>query len=165
MLQAWRIFKWLTVACSWASPQIHTLQSTRFFVWLSQSWDLIKLSLPYLRRGCLGHHPPGTGLCFADRNGAEQIWPARQWPRAGDEHHLTAVCGTDTPVGTWQSIGLCSRNTLPLPGTSDALKGFLLNREDALNEHPQLSQNNDRQKLTRTHGSIQRLIWSLCYSP
>lgn len=123
MLQAWCIFKWFTVACSWASPQIHTLQSTCFLVWLSQRWDLIKQSLPYLRWGCLEHHPPGTALCFADRNGAGQIWSARQWPQAGDEHHLTALHGTDTPVGTWQSIALCSRNILPLPGTTDAPMG------------------------------------------
>lgn len=93
--------------------------------WLSQRQALIKVSLPYLKWGNLEHYPPGTGLCFSNRNGAEQIWPVRQCPRKGLSitSCTSALCGTHA-LGSQQSTRLCSGNILLLPGTPDSCKRF-----------------------------------------
>lgn len=103
-----------------------TISSPPASCWLSQRWALIKVSLPYLKWGSLEHYPLGTGLCLSDRNGAEQTWPVRQWPRQGlsiVSCITSALCGTH-PSGSQQSTGLCSRNVLLLPGTPDSCKKF-----------------------------------------
>lgn len=166
MPQAHCIFKWLTIVSLWASPQMQEFQSAPFLAWLSQCWVLIKVSLSYLKWGSLEHHPPWTGLCLADRNGAEWIWPARQQPQVGAEHRLThSSLWYQRTGGSLAEQRSVSGNTLPLPGTPDTPKDFFPDGEEVLNAHLQLSQNNYLQKLLRTHRGLQRLNWSLCCSP
>lgn len=93
--------------------------------WLSRRQALIKVSLPYLKWGNLEHYPPGTGLCFSDRNGAKQIWPVRLWPGKGLSitSCTSVLCGTHASW-SWQSTAPCSGNILLLPGTPDSCKRF-----------------------------------------